>query len=55
MVYERENTVAIDNNLPGNFVLLGIPPAPRGVATIEITFNMSSVSSNFIFSNLFAS
>jgi len=49
MVYERENTMAIDNNLLGNFVLLGIPPAPRGVARIEITFDMNSVRFYYLY------
>lgn len=46
-VYEGENKIAIHNNLLGSFVLNGIPPAPRGVARIEITFNMNSVSYYF--------
>ena len=28
------------NNLLGKFVLSGIPPAPRGVSQIEVTFNV---------------
>ena len=27
-----------DNHLLGNFMLKGIPPAPRGVPQIEVTF-----------------
>ena len=29
-----------DNNLLGKFVLSGIPPAPRGVPQIEVTFHI---------------
>lgn len=31
-----------DNNLLGKFELLGIPPAPRGVPQIEVTFDIDT-------------
>merc|ERR1712180_230167 len=37
-VYEGERTMTKDNNLLGKFELAGIPPAPRGVPQIEVTF-----------------
>ncbi|ODV94245.1 hypothetical protein PACTADRAFT_51118 [Pachysolen tannophilus NRRL Y-2460] len=37
-VYEGERALAKDNNLLGKFELTGIPPAPRGVPQIEVTF-----------------
>ena len=33
-----------DNNLLGTFVLDGIPPAPRGVPQIEVTFDIDANS-----------
>ncbi|CAF1009888.1 unnamed protein product [Adineta steineri] len=39
-VYEGERSMARDNRLLGNFVLSGIPPAPRGVPQIEVTFHL---------------
>lgn len=41
-VYEGERTLAKDNNLLGKFELSGIPPAPRGVPQIEVTFNLDA-------------
>ncbi|GMM37169.1 Hsp70 family ATPase [Saccharomycopsis crataegensis] len=41
-VYEGERTLAKDNNLLGKFELTGIPPAPRGVPQIEVTFNLDA-------------
>lgn len=37
-VYEGERAMAKDNHLLGKFELKGIPPAPRGVPQIEVTF-----------------
>ncbi|KAK3310210.1 hsp70-like protein [Chaetomium strumarium] len=37
-VYEGERTLTRDNNLLGKFELTGIPPAPRGVPQIEVSF-----------------
>ena len=31
-----------DNNLLGTFELIGIPPAPRGVPQIEVTFDIDA-------------
>jgi len=39
-VYEGERTMTKDNNLLGKFDLTGIPPAPRGVPQIEVTFEL---------------
>lgn len=41
-VYQGERSMAADNVLLGNFVLDGIPPAPRGVPQIEVTFNIDT-------------
>ncbi|ODQ77254.1 hypothetical protein BABINDRAFT_172982 [Babjeviella inositovora NRRL Y-12698] len=41
-VYEGERALAKDNNLLGKFELTGIPPAPRGVPQIEVTFNLDA-------------
>ncbi|XP_031339070.1 heat shock protein 70 A1-like [Photinus pyralis] len=41
-VFEGERAMTKDNNLLGNFDLSGIPPAPRGVPKIEVTFNMDA-------------
>ena len=41
-VYEGERTVTKDNNLLGKFELSGIPPAPRGVPQIEVTFDIDA-------------
>ena len=35
-------SVGKDNNLLGKFVLTGIPPAPRGVPQIEVTFDIDA-------------
>ena len=40
-VYEGERAMTSDNNLLGTFELSGIPPAPRGVPEIEVTFLMN--------------
>lgn len=41
-VYEGERTKTKDNNLLGKFELSGIPPAPRGVPQIEVTFDVDA-------------
>ncbi|KAF6008347.1 hypothetical protein HII13_004133 [Brettanomyces bruxellensis] len=41
-VYEGERAMARKNNLLGKFELNGIPPAPRGVPQIEVTFTLDS-------------
>ncbi|CAB4406164.1 unnamed protein product [Rhizophagus irregularis] len=41
-VYEGERTRTRDNNLLGKFELTGIPPAPRGVPQIEVTFDIDA-------------
>ena len=39
-VFEGERSMTKDNNLLGKFELTGIPPAPRGVPQIEVTFEI---------------
>ena len=39
-VYEGERAMTRDNNSLGRFELMGIPPAPRGVPKIEVTFDL---------------
>ncbi len=41
-VFEGERTMTKDNNLLGTFQLDGIPPAPRGVPKIEVTFDVDA-------------
>jgi len=41
-VYEGERTRTKDNNLLGKFELTGIPPAPRGVPQINVTFDIDA-------------
>ena len=41
-VYQGEREMAADNKLLGNFDLVGIPPAPRGVPQIEVTFDIDA-------------
>ncbi|MEO5361491.1 MAG: molecular chaperone DnaK [Nitrospirota bacterium] len=41
-VFQGEREMAGDNKLLGNFELLGIPPAPRGVPQIEVTFDIDA-------------
>ena len=41
-VYEGERAMTKDNNLLGRFDLTGIPPAPRGVPQIEVTFDLDA-------------
>jgi molecular chaperone DnaK len=44
MVYQGEREMARDNKLLGNFDLSGIPPSPRGVPQIEVTFDVDANS-----------
>merc|ERR1711978_188265 len=41
-VYEGERAMTKDNNLLGKFELSGIPPAPRGVPQIDVTFDIDA-------------
>lgn len=41
-VFEGERAMTKDNNLLGTFNLSGIPPAPRGVPKIEVTFDLDA-------------
>jgi len=42
MVYQGERAMARDNRLLGQFGLVGIPPAPRGIPQIEVTFDIDA-------------
>lgn len=41
-VYEGERPMTKDNHLLGKFDLTGIPPAPRGIPQIEVTFEIDA-------------
>jgi molecular chaperone DnaK len=41
-VYQGERAMAADNRLLGVFQLIGLPPAPRGVPQIEVTFDIDA-------------
>ena len=41
-VVQGERPLAADNKLLGNFILDGIPPAPRGMPQIEVTFDIDA-------------
>jgi len=41
-VYEGERVMTKDNNLLGTFKLEGIPPAPRGIPQIEVSFDLDA-------------
>merc|ERR1711944_374181 len=43
-IFEGERAMTKDNNLLGKFQLSGIPPAPRGVPQIEVTFDIDANS-----------
>ncbi len=42
MVFQGEREMASDNKLLGRFELVGIPPAPRGMPQIEVTFDIDA-------------
>jgi len=44
-VYEGERPLFKDNHLLGKFDMSGIPPAPRGVPQIEVTFEIDKTQS----------
>src|SRR5205807_4100388 len=41
-VFQGERPMASDNKLLGQFDLVGIPPAPRGVPQVEVTFDIDA-------------
>merc|ERR1712072_388490 len=41
-VFEGERSMSKDNNVLGKFQLEGIPPMPRGVPEIEVTFDIDA-------------
>jgi molecular chaperone DnaK len=41
-VFQGEREMAADNKLLGQFDLVGIPPAPRGIPQIEVTFDIDA-------------
>ncbi|WP_031735911.1 Hsp70 family protein, partial [Mycobacterium tuberculosis] len=41
-VYQGEREIAAHNKLLGSFELTGIPPAPRGIPQIEVTFDIDA-------------
>lgn len=41
-VHQGEREMALDNKLLGQFSLIGIPPAPRGVPQVEVTFDIDA-------------
>jgi molecular chaperone DnaK len=41
-VFQGEREMAADNQMMGQFDLIGIPPAPRGVPQIEVTFDIDA-------------
>lgn len=41
-VLQGEREISVDNKTIGNFELVGIPPAPRGVPQIEVTFDIDA-------------
>lgn len=46
-IYQGERELVRDNKLLGNFNLVGIPPAPKGVPQIEITFDIDAGAYSF--------
>jgi len=41
-VFQGERPMAVDNKLLGQFDLVGLPPAPRGVPQVEVTFDIDA-------------
>ena len=41
-VFQGERAMASDNKMLGQFDLLGIPPAPRGIPQVEVTFDIDA-------------
>ena len=41
-MFQGERELTRDNKLIGNFTLSGIPPAPKGVPQIEVTFDIDT-------------
>jgi molecular chaperone DnaK len=41
-VYQGERSMAADNKMLGVFQLVGIPPAPRGIPQVEVTFDIDA-------------
>jgi len=41
-VFQGERSMANDNKLLGQFDLIGIPPAPRGIPQVEVTFDIDA-------------
>ncbi|HXC61790.1 MAG TPA: molecular chaperone DnaK, partial [Nitrospiria bacterium] len=41
-VFQGEREMAADNKLLGQFELVGIPPAPRGIPQVEVTFDIDA-------------
>ena len=41
-VFQGERPMAADNKMLGQFDLVGIPPAPRGVPQVEVTFDIDA-------------
>merc|ERR1712164_193411 len=41
-VFQGEREMAADNKMLGNFDLVGLPPAPRGVPQIEVGFDIDA-------------
>ena len=41
-VFQGEREMAVNNKLLGQFDLVGIPPAPRGVPQVEVTFDIDA-------------
>ncbi len=42
VVVQGERKMAVDNKQLGRFQLMGIPPAPRGIPQIDVTFNIDA-------------
>ena len=46
-IFQGERELVRDNKLLGNFNLVGIPPAPKGVPQIEIIFDIDAGAPTF--------